>query len=251
MQYLRKIDKQKVCWLFWGLLVLILSVFCYSYLGEYAYRYPTIQNYRILCCYTIPNLLFLLLPLVAMLVGIIKEKRILALICGCVFLISVPFVWFSSVRELLTAPAICSHTEDPKNFGSYDKEMEELIDLNGQGYLPDAIPNKAENVHYYYYYEQAGADTLYVSVSWKYSEDALQKLQSQHPADSWEKFENGTSVVFLSEKTTSTDIFQPCLHAVIVCNEADNTVTHILTNRSDLLPKKGGGQENRPLVSPE
>ena len=227
-KWIKNISKQTVYWLFFVLLVLVFSLFCYNYLGEYAYRYPVIQNYRTLYLKTIPNILFLLLPLILMLIGL-KKKKGIALLCGCAFLIVLPLVWLNSTIEILSAPTFCSYTEDCANYGQYDRAVEESIHLNGQGYLPETIPSEAKNVCYYYRYEHASTDTIYISVSWEYTEAELQKLQNQYNADSWEIYENGKRAVFLSEKTAPGDI-QPYLHAAIVLCETDNMVTHILTN---------------------
>ena len=235
------VTKNRILWIFNGLLLLVWTLFGYTYLREYSYRYPAVQNYSVLFSKTIPNLLFSLIPLIIMPFCFLNKKVVLSLVCGAAFLVILPIAFWSSVGEFLYDPAICSHTEDIRNYGKYDDAVSEALSLHDV-YLPKEVPSEAKNVHYYYHYEKASADTIYISVFWESTEDEIQKLKSN---TEWETDEDQKTIIYLSEKSIPGNILQPYLKAVIILDETNNTIRYIVTNQEWDNQGQGDGSGTR------
>lgn len=240
-KWLHSFIKAKIYWLLFAALLLLWFLFCVVYLGDYAYKYPFVQNYHALFSATIPNLFLPLIPIVVGIFCLLNNKRVISIVCGCAFILVLLWALQNSVGELLYSPTICSHTEDLRHYGQYDPKVREAVELNAEGCLPESIPSNAVNARYYYLYEQASADTIYISISWECTDEEMTKHQSKYTINSWEMYDNGKKAAYLTEKSLSGNI-QPYIHAVIVFDESNNVITHIVTNNTDFLPQRGSGK---------
>lgn len=229
--------KMIIYWLLFCLLVFLYFGYCFLYLSEYAYRYPVVHNMGVLFLKTIPNVLLPTLLLLVTFFCIRYDKKVISIVCGCVFIIVLPLMFLRSTGEILYSPAICSYTDNPVNYGKYDKEVSQAVTLNAKGYLPETIPSEAKNVEYCYLYEKASANTTYISISWECTDNEIENLQWKHAEDVWALLEDGKQVTYLSPKTQPNDIIQPHFHAVIVYDEANNIITYTLTDNTALLLK--------------
>lgn len=187
---------------------LVWLVFFLMHIGAYAYRYPVLSGPENLLKWTIPTLI---LPLAAVIVSAIFSllgKRWWCRICCILFLPLLAFSCLRSVSEILYAPAVCSATSDPGDFGVYDKAVEEFLRLNPPIGFPDAVPTDAENVRYRYFYCNSSAETIYIAVSW----------DTQDTSDA--------SAVHTAAAAKTAVFWEP----------DQGCITYVLTNRAEYLP---------------
>ena len=191
---MKNILKKSGLVLFWvvlGVLAVAWLLIPWFYLQSYCYRHPMIPDGGLFAL----ALLRALLPLAltgAAAAFMLRKKRIAALVLWVAAVLVLPGTLLTTLGETLFQPTIWSHTDDPEDFGDFDKVFVQHLTPNPVGCFPAEIPPEAENVQYSYYYVYAAAEYVYVAVRWDFPTEAdFDRYVAQlPPAESSALYEN-------------------------------------------------------------
>ena len=213
-------------WLFVVITVIISGYLIYLVQDAYSYEFPKINGVKaflggVISC-TIPALITVLSAF-----SLIRSKKRMALICLIAYIPVSLIVFGSFTSHALYDPAISSYTSDPDDFSVYDTGPAEYLRLNPPKFYPDSIPEDAENVQYYYYYQNASAEVLYCAVSWQTDEEELRQVTEQMEQEEmvWQG-EDQCSIYFTDRAP---------INAVYIDYETGK-ICYVVANREVLLP---------------
>lgn len=145
---------------------LLLAKTC---LDECGYRFPMVENGPVMWMLIG---LSLLLPLVLLILATVfpwkGRKSWGQVLLSLVFSVMV----IGTLLAILFFPSVYSFTEDPANFGQYDKRVEDMLLGNPAVGFPREIPPEALDVKYDYFCMNASAEDIYIAVSWRCEDEA-------------------------------------------------------------------------------
>lgn len=214
--------------------VLVVSVFAYlvfiwMYVSHYAYRYPFFANTDTTA---VGFVIRLILPLVLLVLsgGFFLKKTGGYYVCIVVFYVVLLTCFIGSIGEVLYRPVVCSHTKDVTDFGQYDNDVSQMLEMNEIGQFPKEIPEYAKMVEYSYYYQKASSQTLYIAVSWSCDEKEYKKLVDDYSRYSVTEQNEDEIIYRFPNQKESDKTCLPWLVNNVIFQEQQRRVTFVLSD---------------------
>ena len=213
-----------------GVLLLFLLLW-----GGYLWIHIDNYSYQFLKVVDIGGFLFLSLgvpciPLAILALSIVAWKKNMNVLKIVLLVLFVPSIFFASLMsaiELLVHPTVCSYTANIQNFGKFDEDVSNMLELNPVVAFPDALPENVDNTQYCYYYQSSSSDVIYIGVTWSVEDDYTFELWKQAYATNVRDGKPYNSGCLQKGKLFCN---------AVLLNDQTNQIGFVITSQEELLP---------------
>lgn len=213
-----------------------LGYLIFSYLQSYSYAFPRIRSIEEFFYKTVLNISLPFLTLCVCFFYAKRRRKVLFALTYTLAVILLVCGFFRSSSEILLTPTVCSYTTAPADFGTFDPKIQQNIPEFA--FFPASVPEASSNVQYLYYFEEAGADTAYIALSFVYENDndfneIISSLQHVSPSEN----PLGETVYDFTGSIADSTAVRPYLYSVIILDKTDKAAAFVATTSAELLPQ--------------
>ena len=225
----RKFIQIALCVFLWAISVISIVLWAFllhTVIQSCWYKYPVVNNWfslGVCICSVLLPVLFIISSFVALVCGNLKKSCISIVLLVPVYILS----FMVSAAACVGAPAICSYSSDPDNFGVYDTRLDEIWRANPPECYPDTIPEDAQNVKYCYYYQNASAEIVHIAVGWQADIQEIRSLTFQIEQGEMKSLENNQVMVTFTDSYFKNALF---------IDDEDNYICYMIASPWMTLP---------------